>query len=154
MSRERRRKGPGDVKVGKKFAYVDLPDNMEECFYDLELLEVKELDTGNIAFEWLVLDTDTRAKIDSEISSVLYPFQRLAEIYYFRELFAIETALAGKKLTQKRIDKLKDSWQSIEEALLNNDKKYIGRRARCVIKSRIGEDGKARSDRYWELLED
>lgn len=150
----RKLKGPGELKVGKKFQYLDLPKNMEECFFDLELQEVKELDSGNIAFEWTVIDTDTKVKVDSIISSMLYPFQKLAEVYFWKELFAIAIALEGKEFTQKRVDKKKRVYKKVRKAFMNNDEKYIGQRARCVLKTRIKEDGETTVDRVWEALTD
>lgn len=150
----RKLKGPGELKVGKKFQYVDLPKNMEECYFDLELQEVKELDSGNIAFEWTVIDTDTKVKIDSTISSMLYPFQKLAEVYFWKELFAIAIALEGKELTQKRIDKKKAAYKKVQKAFMNNDEKYIGKRLRVSLKTRLNDDGETRTDKTWEPIED
>lgn len=148
-------KGPGEIKVGKKFAYLRLPDGMEECFYDLELQEVKEVgEQGNIAFVWIIIDTDTKAKVDSTINGMLNPFQKLAHIYFWKELFSIALALQGKEITQKRVDKLTKKHDQVRKDFMSNSDKYIGKRARCVLSTRVNDDGDTKVDRTWEMVPD
>jgi hypothetical protein len=144
-------KGPGEIKVSKQYAYLDLPKDMEECFYELELQEVKEIgEVGNIAFVWNVLDTDTRVKVGSEINLVLYPFQKLAHVYFWRELLSLQLVLRGKDVTQDNMDKVVPKAKKILKKFMDGE--YNERSARLEIKSYNNEAGDAKTRRNWLVI--
>ena len=139
------------IKAGKRYAYLDLPEGMSECFFDLKLLEVKELESDNIACVFEVLDTDTKARVGSEINLMLYPFQRFAETYFWKEVYALNIVLRGKQITQKRIDKLHDNYKGALKALKNGD--FVDGTCRCTISRYTGRDDQDKTARNWEPLE-
>jgi len=145
-------KKPGEIKVGQKFQYVELPKGMDECYYELELKEVKELDSGNEAFVFEIMDTNTKQKVGSETSCILNPNQKLASIYYFKEMFAIHCALNGKEFTQKRVDKMTAKYKTIKKSFLASEE-HVGKRAKLVIESYENKDGETKTRRTWEPLE-
>jgi hypothetical protein len=156
----RKVKSPGDIKIGKKFDYLDLPENMSECFYVLKLKEAKEVgEAGNLTTVWEVLDTDTNFKIGADINKMLYPFQRLAEIFFWGEVIKMRIALGGKEVTQKRVDKWSAKYTKMMKSASSEDAarivcdslgEHAGSTVRCVIKSYEKQDKTRGTRNYWE----
>lgn len=147
----KKQKPPGDIKVGKQYAYLDLPNGMDECFFNLELVEVKEVgEDGNIAYVFTVLDSDTKVKPDTTINHLMRPFQKLASIYYYKDLFSLRIAIGGKEVTQARVDKLVDKWETVQKAFL--DGKHNGKRVRATIQGYLNKDSKPSTRTNWEPL--
>lgn len=148
----KKQKPPGEIKIGTQYVYLDLPSGMDECFFTLELQEVKEVgEDGNIAYVFTVLDTDTKVKIDSTINHIMRPLQKLASVYYYKDLFTLRVAIGGKEVTQARVDKLSSKWEGVQNAFLEG--KHNGKRVTARIKSYLNKSGEAKTRTDWEPTE-
>lgn len=95
------------MKPGKKFQYLDCPKDEDQCYYDLRLVDFKWIeDASKFAFEFEILDTDTKLKVGSTASTLLDPYQDFAETYFWKDVFALSITLKGKAISEKRIAKL------------------------------------------------
>lgn len=155
----RKMKKPGDIKAGANIRYLDIPDDMPDCYFECEFVEAKEVgEKGNIATVWRVTDTDTNISTGTEGNFMLFPFQQHAETYFWREVFGMVISLRGKSVTQERLDKLKSKTNkalskdpdNALEYVLGLLNEYTGKSARCTIERYTGKDEKSRTRRKWE----
>ena len=85
-------------EAGEKHIYLHIPDGMAECVFDLEFLAFKYVDEKDFfVAEFKVIATDTPVKAGKTISVVLNPRQKLAEVYFYRDLYNIRLALRGRR---------------------------------------------------------
>lgn len=148
-----KQKPPGEIKIGKQYAYLDLPNGMDECYFNLELQEVKEVgEDSNIAFIFTVLDTDTKVKVDSTINHIMRPLQKFAAIYYYKDLFSLRIAIDGREVTQKRVDKLTAKWKGVQRAFLDGE--HNGKRVTARIQGYLNKESEAKTRLNWEPLVD
>lgn len=153
----RKIKPPKQDAVGprKQFKSLTKPESMEDCFYDLELQECKEIESKDgdtlIVAEFKVLDTDTKVKVGSSVSHFMNPYQKLAEVYFWRDVLALNITLKGKTITKKRIAKLCEDHKAALQTLLDGDRN--GGTCRCVIESYTKKDGTPGSQKRFELME-
>jgi hypothetical protein len=149
----KKQKPPGDIKIGKQYAYLDLPSGMDECFFNLELVEVKEVgEDGNIAYIFTVLETDTKVKVDSTINHIMRPFQKFAHIYYYKDLFSLRVAISGKEVTQARVDKLVAKWKAVQQSFLDGN--HNGKRVTAKIRDYLNKESESKMQLSWEPLVD
>lgn len=142
-------KPPSDAVAGQNYQYLDLPKSMEECFYDLELIEFKAVDSKFFAV-FKVLDTDTKVKKGAEISHQLDPFQKFAETYFWRDLFNIYLTTRGREATKDAIEDLKPKHKKILKRM--EEGAGVGGSCKCTIESYAGEDGERKTKKSWEPL--
>lgn len=149
------------VRAGKQFTYLNCPKNMDSCFYELELKELKETEQGDkLVFVFNVISTDTKEREGTEISHLLDPFQKFAETYFWREVFGLCITLSGKEIEQERIDKLRKRLNKIECESIAEIIEFaeangceVGRCARAKFK-RFNKDGKDKTRLDWEPMTD
>jgi len=141
---------PSDRVDAKQYIYLNIPKNMDSCFYKLEFLESKENDKGEkLVLVWKVLETDTNVEVGSEISQMLNPNQEFAETYFWTELFNTVIAARGKKPSDKRRAKLKPKHENILDKALKNTLIEKGTTVQ-VSYERFEKKGKSRTAQDWQ----
>ena len=136
------------IKPSNQFQYLDIPKDQDSCFYNLKLVEFKYIDEADkYVAEFEVLDTDTKQHIGSKVSHMMDPFQKFAETYFWKDIFALHITLKGKAITQKRLDALLEDHEAALKVLSSG--KRNGCVCRCSIK-RYTRDGKDKTMRTWE----
>lgn len=143
----------GVTPDGNRYQYLSLPKNRLEdlgkCYFELELLEVGETDTGKYFFKFSILDTDT--KMVGEASELLDPNQQYAETYFWKALFSMVAALRGKEPTAELFEKMLEDYKKVLQRCL--DGKYNGKRARLDIEAYETKNGDKRTKKLWSVLE-
>ena len=153
-------KGPNQETVaGKNFIYLDLPKSMDNCTYDLELVEIKmNDDEDKYIAVFKVLSTDTKVKVGSDISHMMDPFQKFADTYFWRDMFTIYLVVRGKEPTKERLEALAAKYADSKKALKFLDKliadefKMVGGTCTCAIRS-YEKDDKRKTVREWSTLD-
>lgn len=144
-------KAPNKATVASKtYTYLDLPKTMDDCFYELELKEVKLTDNEDkyvAVFE--VLDTDTKVRKGTEISHLMDPYQKFAETYFWRDIFNIYCVTRGKEPTKERLEVLADKHQKTLDKLV--DGAGVGGQCRVDIRS-YEKDGERKTQRTWSTM--
>lgn len=145
-------KGPNrDTVAATNYQYLDLPKSMEECFYDLELVDFKltENEDKYVAV-FKILDTDTKLRKGTEISHMMDPYQKFASTYFWRDVFTIYCVCGGKEADKEHIDALVDKSSKVL-ARLTNGKRTGGS---CTVRMRRyeGKDDKPRTHKDWAPL--
>jgi hypothetical protein len=143
-------KPPSDSVGAQQYQYIDLPSSMEDCYYDLELVEFKLSDDESKYFaEFKVLDTDTKVRKGSSVSHSMDPYQKWAETYFWRDVFTIYLVTKGKEASKELIDALKPKHQKILDKMVNGQ----GVGGCCTARLKAYEkDGERKYSRSWEPL--
>lgn len=139
-----------ETVASQSYTYLDLPKSMEECFFDLELVEIKLTDNEDkYAAVFKVLDTDTKIRPGTEVSHLMDPYQKFAETYFWRDIFTIYAVCRGKEADKELLEKLADKHETILEKLTDG----AGVGGSCTVRMRRYEkDGKSRTQKTWAPL--
>lgn len=139
-----------DTVAGKNYTYLDCPKSMDECYYELELLDCKLTDNEDkYVCVFKVLETDTKVRPGTEISHMMDPYQKFAETYFWRDMFTIYAVCRGKEADEKLLKKLSDKHEAILAKMV--DGAAVGGTCVCHIKS-FEKEGRMRSIKTWEPL--
>lgn len=119
------RPSEGSEKGSSETPSLVLPDDLNECIYQVEFREIEWLEgiskknSKPYAFyvlRFVVDATDTSVKAGSKIEKTLNPTQAFADTYFYREMFDLIAALRGVNPTDEtraklraRINKLADA---------------------------------------------
>lgn len=148
-----------DTVAGKAYQWLDLPKNMENCTFDLQLKEfkLKEETEDKYFAVFEVLETDTKVKKGSSISHAMDPFQKFAETYFWRDVFTIYLVTRGKEATEGRIKKLAAKYDTpdlCKEFLQNMvDNEFGCIDGSCTVDIRSYEkDDKRKTAKEWTPL--
>lgn len=145
-------KKPSDSVGGGNFVYADLPKSMDECFYEMKLVEFKlTQNEDKFAAVFECVDTDTKVRPGQEISVMLDPSQKFAETYFWRDLYSITIALRGKSVTAKRLSKYSAKYYDTlvkPKHIIAFMEELIGSTLRLDI-VRFEKDGEPRTAKTW-----
>ena len=142
-------------EAGEKHIYLHIPDGMAECVFDLEFLAFKYVDEKDFfVAEFKVIATDTPVKAGKTISVVLNPRQKLAEVYFYRDLYNIRLALRGKTPSGAARDKLAAKQDTSVEGILKVLEGLEGRECRAVLERYTNKLGEPARSTSWLPAED
>lgn len=126
---------PGGLAPRNQYQYLNVPEGVAHCFWDLRLKQFKEFENEAgeeklaLNFELLATDVDD-LKEGSEISKLIAKTGKGAKFYFWKEVGALLLALKGKPVTEETVEwfESKQPAKMLANALGTDDEpsKYAG----------------------------